>query len=162
MHRPGERIVQGVRRPAAPRGSSATPGALTRHTCMDTVEARRPSVPIKAAAVLLAVNGALAVLYAGIAPLPFTGTVVPVVNVAFGVAWIVAAIGVWRLHPLGRALGVALCLYEITAAVVAWGAAFTASEPWSLWLPVLFSIFWVAPLLGLPLWFLLRRWPASR
>lgn len=130
---------------------------------MNAVATRRVSGLLRVVAVLLAINGALTIVYAPLAPLPFVHRIIPEVNLALGIAWIVAAVAVWRLHPLGRGLGVVLCLWSIGVTFVTAVPALSreAAGFEVIALALAWTLAWSAVLDAVPLWVLLRRWPTS-
>jgi hypothetical protein len=103
------------------------------------------------AAGLLAWNGAVAIFYAGLVPLPPVSTTpVPLVGQVLGVATLIAAAGVARRMAWARMLGVGLTLIGLAGEVA------RVADPATRYPPG----FVVGTVIGvLLLWLLLRRWP---
>ena len=104
----------------------------------------------------LAISGASAVAYAAFLPMyPFTDQPVPVAWLAFGALELAAALGVFRLRPWGRWLGITLIvaavLLSIARAFVGVTGPNGTAEFFSFVLGFVLDL--------LILWWLLFRWP---
>jgi hypothetical protein len=116
----------------------------------------RRTRPQALAAVLLALSGASAILYAAFLPIPPLSDVpVPVVLQALGVTTLLAAVGVYLGQTWGRWLGVLITLVSLALAIGRMTSSISAvGTPWGFLNYVVdFALG------GLVLWLLLRRWP---
>ena len=126
-----------------------------------TARRARPRL-VTLAAVLIAVSGALDILYAPIVVLaPFFDRPTPVLMEALGAVSIAAAIGIWRMWRWGRILGAGLCLVGLAQTLTVLVVAIADGEPLDVIPLALVSLAWTAALAGVPLWALVRRWPAD-
>ncbi len=107
------------------------------------------------AAVLLALGGAQAILYAGFIPVPPLSDVpLPLLMQALGIAGVITAVGVYLHQPWGRWLGVAV---TVTSLALALGRATSSTS--ALGTPLGFAGYAIDVAFGgLVLWVLLRRW----
>lgn len=122
----------------------------------------RPRI-ISVAAALIAVSGALDIVYAPLVVLaPFFDEPTPELMLAIGAASIAAAVGIWRLWGWGRVLGAGLCLVGIVQTLVMLVATGVDGAGLGVVPLAIVSLAWTIALAGLPLWALLRRWPPGR
>ena len=106
------------------------------------------------AAGILALGGGAAILYAGLLPIPpFSSVPVPLAWQLLGVVGLAAAVGVFRGHPWGRALGIGVVAIDLTLIVF---RAATSSLP-----DMLMTVAFNGVLDVVVLWVLVRRWPAA-
>ncbi len=107
------------------------------------------------AAALLALSGAQAIVYAGLLPLaPFSDVPVPIVWQLFGIASLLAAVGVYLGRTWGRWLGVVVVVITLALDGLPTAADVTASGSA---IPLLVLAVGVAIQVVI-LWVLLRRW----
>ena len=120
-----------------------------------TTSPRRRSWPRMLVAAALAISGGLTILYAGILPMPpFTDQPALLAWQAFGVAEVLAAIGVY----FGRAWGRWLAVVIVVISMFLNAARAIAGPDPTAWL-ISFVVGITLDLLIL--WWLLRRWPAT-
>ena len=105
------------------------------------------------AAVILALGGGAAILYAGLLPIPpFSDVPAPLAWQLLGVMGLVAAVGVFQGRPWGRALGIGVTGLDLTLIVF---RVATASPP-----DTVMSLVFSGGLDAVVLWVLVRRWRA--
>jgi hypothetical protein len=113
------------------------------------------------AAGLIALAGVSDILYAQLVVLsPFLDRPVPLLMVLLGVFHLVAAAEIWRVQRWGRLLGAALSVLAIGYGLVAIGTGISQAIGGGVPFWVAISLAWTGLLHGLPLWILVRRWPA--
>ena len=111
----------------------------------------------KVVAIALGLSGWSAIVYAGLVPLPpFSSEPVPLAGALFGVVALIAAVGIFRLQPWGRALGVIVVAVGIALGIFRILARATEADP----MAAVVSLALGLAVDGASLWVLLRYWPA--
>jgi hypothetical protein len=135
---------------------------MTTRTEPSTHERPGRSRLLVVAAALIAFSGVLFVVYAPLVVLtPFVDRPTPLLAVLLGVLALLAAAGVWRVQRWGRLLGGGLSAVALGQGLVVIADGILDATGLSIPYYLALSLVWAGLLHALPLWILLRRWPAS-
>jgi hypothetical protein len=110
----------------------------------------------KVVAIVLGLSGVSAILYAGMLPLPpFSSKPVPLAGEVLGVMTLIAAVGIFRLQPWGRVLGIIVVAIGMALAVLRVVARAADADPMATVVSLVLGL----AVDSIVLWVLLRYWP---